>query len=70
LATWINCTLSSTVDDTKLRGAINMLKGIDAIQRDLENLEKWACAYFMKFKCKILHVGQENPQNKYRLAGE
>lgn len=66
----MKCTLNNTVDDTKLSGASNMLRRRDVIQRDLEYLEKWACANFMKFKSKVLQVGQENLQNKYKLEGE
>jgi len=42
----------------------------DAVQRDFEKLETWACANLMKFskaKCKVLHMGQGNPSHKYRL---
>ena len=67
----IECTLSMFAKDTKLCGAVNMLEGRDAIQRDLDKFER--CANLMKFnksKCKVLHIGQANPKHKYRLGRE
>ncbi|GAB0202846.1 cAMP-dependent protein kinase inhibitor alpha [Grus japonensis] len=67
----IECTLSQFANDTKLCGAVNMLEGRDAIQKDLDRLERWACANHMKFnraKCKVLHMGQGNPKHHYRLG--
>ncbi|KAJ7407518.1 rna-directed dna polymerase from mobile element jockey-like [Pitangus sulphuratus] len=46
-------------DDTKLREAVDSLKGKEALQRDLRIIEGWAITNHMKLnkgKCQILHL--------------
>jgi len=60
-------------DNTKLSGTVELLEGRDAIQRDLDRLERWAHVNLMKFNktnCKVLHLVWGNLKLRYRPDGK
>ncbi|GAB0178425.1 mitochondrial enolase superfamily member 1 [Grus japonensis] len=62
---------SKFANNIKLCGAVNMLEGRDAIQRDLDSVERWARANLMKqgqVQGPARGLGQF--KHKYRLGGE
>lgn len=66
---------SKFADDTKLEGAVDSLKGQEALQKDQKALEHWATISGMKFNkgnCWVLYLGQSNARHmtERQAAGE
>ena len=63
--------LMNFADNTELSGAVNTLEGRDAIQGDLDRLERWVPTNLIKFsKAKCKTVAIPSTETHWRMALE
>ena len=65
------CKLFS--DDAKIYKEINEIQDFENFQDDLYELCKWTVKWFLLFnikRCKVMHLGINNPCLKYKMIGK
>ena len=66
----IKCLIKIFADDTKAYQAIKSLSDNELLQWSINKLVEWTDKWLLKFnsnKCKILHLGKNNPKHKYYI---
>ena len=66
-----DCNLKIFADDTKAYSPINSIDDRNKLQICINNLNNWTEKWLLKFnssKCKVLHIGENNPQHDYYIT--
>ena len=66
-----DCNLKIFADDTKAYTPINSIEDRNKLQLCINNLNNWTEKWLLKFnssKCKVLHIGENNPQHDYFIT--
>jgi ribonucleases P/MRP protein subunit RPP40 len=65
--------LCKFADDIKMIGRVSTAEEVDELREDLGNLGLWSSTWQMSFnfeKCKVMHVGRGNKEEKYYMGGK
>jgi len=60
-------------DDTKVFSSVNSVEEHSKLQKDLQAINRWWEEWQMLFnvdKCKVMHIGKENPNLSYYMKGK
>ena len=60
-------------DDTKVYNSIKNPDNVKCLQNSIDEMFLWTQKWLLKFnkdKCKVLHLGKNNPKNKYFIGSE
>ena len=66
----LECPVLLFADDAKIYKEIVSEESYQAMQRDLERLERWSSQWLLKFnpdKCTTMHLGHRNPKYEYSI---
>ena len=66
-----NSNVKIFADDTKVYNTVQNQENVCNLQNAIDELYMWTQKWLLKFnkeKCKILHLGKNNPQNKYYVG--
>ena len=58
-------------DDTKVYNSINNTDDVDCLQNSIDEMFMWTQKWLLQFnkdKCKVIHLGKNNPKNKYFIG--
>ena len=67
----MKCNIQLFADDANIFKTVENEEDHEDLANDLDNLEKWARLWQMRFnvgKCKVLHLGSTNPCYEYIMG--
>uniref|UniRef100_A0A8C3I5X8 Reverse transcriptase domain-containing protein n=1 Tax=Chrysemys picta bellii TaxID=8478 RepID=A0A8C3I5X8_CHRPI len=68
----VKSEVAKFADDTKLLKIVKTKADCEELQKDLPKLSDWATKWQIKFnvdKCKVMHIGRNNPNYTYNMMG-
>ena len=66
-----NSKVKIFADDTKVYNSINNYEDVNSLQSSIDEMFLWTQKWQLQFnkdKCKVIHLGKNNPKNKYFIG--